>query len=63
MEEFKNFLNILCAFLAGILTIIASAGAIMAGGIYSFAGIFNFGWLYIVVRWAVNYVKNSHHNK
>lgn len=27
MEEFKNFLNILGAFLAGLLTIIASSGA------------------------------------
>lgn len=63
MTDFKHFLKALAIVFASLLTIITSAGAIMAGGIYTFAGILNFGWLYIVVRWAVNYVKNSHHNK
>lgn len=60
MDEFKNFLHMLGAFLAGLLTIIASVGAINAGGIYAVAGVLNFGWLYPVVKWAVNYVKQSH---
>lgn len=56
MEEFKNFLNILGAFIAGLLTIIASAGAIMAGGIYTFAGILNFGWLYFPIREVIKHL-------
>lgn len=57
MTDFKQFLKALAIVFASLLTIIASAGAIMAGGIYSFAGILNFGWLFFPIREVVKHFK------
>lgn len=59
-REFNTFIHILAAFVAGLLCIIASSGAISSGGIYAFAGIVNFGWLVVIVRWATKYIMAQH---
>lgn len=59
MEEFKKFIHVAGAFIAALLTIAASAGAINAGGIYIVAGVANLGWLYPLFKWASNYIKES----
>lgn len=56
-QEFKNFLKALVIVLTGLLTIIASAGAIGAGSLYAFAGFVNLGWMYFPIREAVKYFK------
>lgn len=57
MEEFKKFLKAAGLALSILLTIIASVGAIMAGSIYTFAGILNFGWLFFPIREVVKHFK------
>ncbi len=59
MEEFKKFIHVAGAFIAALLTIAASAGAINAGGIYIAAGIANLGWLYPLFKWASAYIKEG----
>lgn len=56
MKDFKQFIKALAVVLAALLTIIASAGAIMVGGIYTFAGILNFGWLFFPIREVVKHL-------
>lgn len=59
-RQFKNFVATFAAFLAILVVVIASAGAISYGGwLYVACGIINLATIYPLVRWAAKRLRSE----
>ena len=59
-KQFKNFVATFAAFLAILVVVITSAGAINYGGwLYTACGIINLATLYPIIKWAAKRLRSE----